>query len=216
MSTSRKNIADIRNEYKWKQLDKEHVSDDPLKQMDNWLQEAITSALYEPTAMTLSTVSPNGRPSSRVVLLKGIYDNGLTFFTNYNSRKGRDIASNPYSSLNFFWPELERQVRVEGIVQKISAEESEEYFQSRPRGSQLGAIVSPQSQVIAGREVLEENKSNLEKKLEGKSIERPSHWGGYILIPEYFEFWQGRPDRLHDRISFTRLENEWKIERLAP
>jgi len=216
MTAGKRNISDIRNDYKLKQLDNEHASSDPILQVENWLQEAIKSDLYEPTAMVVSTVSLKGRPSSRVLLLKGITKEGLVFFTNYNSRKGLELIENPYAAVNFFWPELERQVRVEGKIEKTSEKESDEYFQSRPRGSQLGALVSSQSQVISGREKLEKEKALLEKKYEGQSIPKPSHWGGYILRPDYFEFWQGRPDRLHDRIAYTKIDSDWKIERLAP
>lgn len=216
MSTEKRNISGIRNEYKLKQLDKEHVSPDPIHQAENWLQEAIKCDLYEPTAMTVSTVSAKGRPSSRVLLLKDIQKDGLVFFTNYDSRKGQELIENPYAAINFFWPELERQVRIEGKIERVPEKDSIEYFQSRPRGSQLGALASPQSKIIAGREVLENEKVLLEKKYEGQPIPKPAHWGGYILLPDYFEFWQGRPDRLHDRIAYRKNNSEWKIERLAP
>jgi pyridoxamine 5'-phosphate oxidase len=216
MNIDKKNISEIRNDYKLKQLDKSHISSDPIAQMELWLNEAIDSSLYEATAMTVSTVSGDGRPSSRILLLKGITHQGFIFFTNYKSRKGKDLTKNPYGAINFFWPELERQVRIEGKIEKVSEKESDEYFQSRPRGSQLGASVSPQSEVINEREKIERERDEMEKKYEGKIIPRPLQWGGYILKPDYFEFWQGRQDRLHDRIAYTLNGNEWKVDRLAP
>jgi pyridoxamine 5'-phosphate oxidase len=216
MDTKRRNISEIRNDYKLKQLDKKHVSENPSKQLEAWLSEAIDAALYEPTAMTLSTVSKDGKPSSRVLLLKGVDERGLIYYTNYKSKKGKELNNNPFTAINFFWPELERQVRVEGRTKKISQQESEEYFQSRPRGSQLGALTSSQSEEIEGREKLEKVKEKLEKDFSGKIIPKPDHWGGYVLIPDYFEFWQGRPDRLHDRIVYFKEGSEWKIKRLAP
>lgn len=216
MEPVKKNISDIRNDYKLKQLDKTHVQQSPITQLENWVHDAVEASLYEPTAMTLSTVSSLGKPSSRVVLLKGIVPAGLVFFTNYNSRKGKELLQNPLGAINFFWPELERQVRIEGRIEKVSEKESNEYFQSRPRESQLGAMSSPQSEIIESREVLEKNIENLTKEYEGKPITKPVHWGGYILIPDYFEFWQGRSSRLHDRIIYVQEGADWKIKRLAP
>jgi pyridoxamine 5'-phosphate oxidase len=216
MEPVKKNISDIRNDYKLKQLDKTHVLESPIQQLENWVHEAVNASLYEPTAMTLSTVSNLSKPSSRVVLLKGIVPTGLVFFTNYESRKGKELLQNPLGAINFFWPELERQVRIEGRIEKVSEEESNEYFHSRPRTSQLGALASPQSEVIEGREVLEKSIEKLTKEYEGKSILKPAHWGGYILIPDYFEFWQGRSSRLHDRIIYVQEGANWKIKRLAP
>ncbi|MBX9850581.1 MAG: pyridoxamine 5'-phosphate oxidase [Cytophagaceae bacterium] len=211
-----KNLADIRNEYKLRELDKKHVNADPLRQVEQWLNEAINAGLYEPTAMVLATVSKNGKPSSRVLLAKGITNEGLIFYTNYTSKKAREISANSFGAINFFWPELERQVRLEGSIEKISREESEKYFQSRPKGSQIGAVVSSQSEVIESRDLLEKMKVELEKKYEEKNIPCPDNWGGYILKPDYFEFWQGRPSRLHDRIIFVKENYSWKIQRLAP
>jgi pyridoxamine 5'-phosphate oxidase len=209
-------ISEIRKEYKFKHLDREHISESPLIQLESWLQEAIKSEINEPTAMVLSTVSDENKPSSRVVLLKGISSNGLVFFTNYLSRKGNEISNSPFAAINFFWPELERQIRVEGKIIKTPASESDQYFSSRPRGSQLGAIISPQSEIIPDRKFLEDKIAKIEKEYDGKEIKRPSHWGGYELIPDYFEFWQGRPSRLHDRLSYFKEGDRWKIERLAP
>lgn len=210
-------ISQIRTDYKLKSLDIDHVVPKPLVQLQLWLNEAISAAVMEPTAFLLSTVSKETlRPSSRVVLLKGITEEGCQFFTNYQSRKGMEINSNSFVAINFFWPELERQVRVEGKIQKVSSEESDNYYNSRPRGSKIGAIASPQSRVIESREILENKVAALEKDLEGKEPKRPEHWGGYLIVPDYFEFWQGRPSRLHDRIIYTKENSNWKIERLAP
>jgi pyridoxamine 5'-phosphate oxidase len=211
-----KKIAEIRNEYKYQQLTENNVNHNPFHQLRLWLDEAIESQIYEPTAMNLATLSKDNRPSSRIVLLKGLSETGLVFFTNYESKKGMDLFYNPSAALLFFWPELERQVRIEGKVEKVSASESDEYFKSRPSGSQIGANISPQSQVIPNREILEEKQSEFAKKFEGKEIPRPSNWGGYQLIPSMFEFWQGRESRLHDRLRFAEVDGGWKIERLAP
>jgi pyridoxamine 5'-phosphate oxidase len=211
-----KKIAEIRNEYKYQQLTENNVNHNPFHQLRSWLDEAIESQIYEPTAMNLATVDKDNKPSSRIVLLKGLSETGLVFFTNYESKKGMDLFYNPSAALLFFWPELERQIRVEGKVEKASAEESDVYFKSRPFGSQVGASISPQSQVIQSREVLEKSKIEFQKKFEGKEVPRPANWGGYVLIPDMFEFWQGRESRLHDRLRFTIVDGGWKIERLAP
>jgi pyridoxamine 5'-phosphate oxidase len=209
------NIANIRNEYSLKGLHEDDLASDPLKQFSKWFDEAVNSGLYEPNAMLLSTVH-DARPSSRIVLLKDL-DHGLLFFTNYSSKKGKDIETNPQVALTFFWKELERQVRIEGKVSKTSGNESDEYFATRPRGSQIGAWVSDQSEVIEGRETIEQKTSIYEAKFEGITIPRPPHWGGYRVIPEYIEFWQGRPSRLHDRLAYQKnAEGTWNIERLAP
>ncbi len=188
----------------------------PLKQFSAWFKEAQNAQVLEPNAMTLSTVSPLGRPSSRIVLLKGISESRLKFYTNYKSQKAKDLEKNPWVSINFFWPELERQVRIEGKVEKTTAEESDEYFNSRPEGSKLGAWASPQSEIIDNREIMEESHRTLELEFKGKSIPRPPHWGGYNVIPERVEFWQGRASRLHDRFVYLLVDGKWKIERLAP
>jgi pyridoxamine 5'-phosphate oxidase len=211
------NIADIRKEYKLQILDEKDVEQDPIRQFEKWWEDVSGSSVEEANAMTLATASKTGRPSARIVLLKGFNTEGFTFFTNYESHKGAELLENPQVSLVFFWKELERQVRIEGIAERISPEESDAYFNSRPEGSKIGAWASPQSKVIISREIIEDNVSAIEKKFAGTVIQRPVHWGGYIVKPTVIEFWQGRPSRLHDRIQYTRSENgNWKIERLAP
>ncbi len=209
-------LSDLRQEYSLKSLTKKDVNPDPFMQFGNWFEETVLSAPEMPNAVILSTVGQKGRPSSRVVLLKGFSEEGFIFFTNYLSRKGLELEKNPFASLLFFWPELERQIRIEGRVEKISPELSSEYFASRPRLSQIGALASHQSEIAKNRSVLEEKFQSLEKDLEGKEVPRPEHWGGYNLIPDYFEFWQGRRSRLHDRISYWLEQSEWKIKRLSP
>ena len=210
-------IAALRENYTKGSLDVQDVANTPIEQFQMWFDEAIASQLLEPNALLLSTVSSDGKPSARIVLLKGL-DNGFKFYTNYLSRKGTELIENPNACITFFWAELERQVRIEGIIEKVSAEESDEYFESRPKGSQIGAWVSNQSLVISNREILEEREKHLIEKFGDKSIPRPPHWGGYRLVPTYIEFWQGRPSRLHDRVSYTQVEENgtWKIERLSP
>jgi pyridoxamine 5'-phosphate oxidase len=210
-------IAAIRKVYSQKTLSEADVEADPFKQFDKWWKEALTSDIDEVNAMTLATASADGVPSARTVLLKGYSEEGFVFYTNYNSYKGKQLMENPKACLVFFWKELERQVRITGIVQKTSAKDSEEYFHARPLASQLGAAVSPQSEVIENREWLEKKYLELEKNLDASAVERPDHWGGYIVKPVIIEFWQGRPSRLHDRIEYTLQENgQWKIQRLAP
>lgn len=209
------NLADIRKEYSLKVLDNQHINSNPFEQFKTWFQEAIESQVLEPNAMHLSTVSPSGKPSGRIVLLKGI-DKGFLFFTNYDSRKGKDLIHNPFASLTFFWAELERQVRIEGHVEKIKPEASTEYFNSRPFESRIGAIASPQSQLIENREVLEHKYAEIWQRYEGDEPPKPENWGGFRLIPDVFEFWQGRKSRLHDRLRYKPSEDSWKIERLAP
>ncbi|WNJ16782.1 pyridoxamine 5'-phosphate oxidase [Pontibacter sp. G13] len=213
----RKKVSDIRTDYTQSQLDESHISADPIVQFEQWFQQAVDSEVMEPNAMTLAT-SVNGKPTIRIVLLKGFDDQGFHFFTNYESRKGQELAANPAAALNFFWPELQRQVRIEGMVEKLEADQSDSYYQSRGRGSQIGAWASPQSQEIAGREVLEEMVEEVTKKYEGETpIPRPEHWGGYRLKPTYLEFWQGRSSRLHDRIVYElNDQGEWRTARLAP
>ena len=206
-------IASLRKDYSLKQLREKDVLKNPILQFEKWLQEAIDVQAQEPTAMTLSTVGKDGKPSSRVVLLKGIERDGFLFFTNYESKKAKQIDENPFVALNFVWHELERQIRIEGKIEKLSSEKSDDYFNSRPEESKISASVSPQSQVVPNRNYLE----NLVKQFEKKNIRRPINWGGYIVKPNLIEFWQGRSNRLHDRICYTKTKNEtWKIERLAP
>ncbi|RYE29003.1 MAG: pyridoxamine 5'-phosphate oxidase [Sphingobacteriales bacterium] len=210
------NIADIRKDYKQRSLGEADVAENPFAQFTNWWEEAVASQIDEVNAMTLATATVDGKPSARIVLLKGFDENGFVFFTNYNSHKGKEIAANPFGSLVFFWKELERQVRVEGRISMIPAGDSDLYFNSRPVGSRIGALASPQSSVIPSREIIEEKVKELERTFQSKTIERPEHWGGYILKPDIVEFWQGRPGRLHDRIQYTAEGGGWRIDRLAP
>lgn len=197
-----------------KTLDESEVERDPVSQFTIWMNEALKSNLYEPTAMALATASIESKPSLRIVLLKQVTPEGFIFYTNYESRKGKELLSNPNAAAVIYWVELQRQVRIEGTVEKISAEESDKYFNSRPEGSRISAIISPQSQVIPGRKYLEEKIKQFTSG--GLSIQRPQHWGGFIIKPSRIEFWQGRTNRLHDRILYTRDGSIWKIERLAP
>lgn len=208
-------IAHLRKDYALRTLDEADVDRDPLKQFGLWMVEAIHAQVPEPTAMTLATVDAKARPSARIVLLKGVDPKGFVFFTNYESRKGRELDANPFAALTFLWKELERQVRIEGKVEKVSAEESSAYYLTRPLGSRIGAWASPQSRVIENRAWLEKRWETLGAE-HGDDPRRPPHWGGYRLIPEYLEFWQGRMSRLHDRIAYNRLGSAWEIARLAP
>jgi pyridoxamine 5'-phosphate oxidase len=210
------NIADIRKDYKLQTLEESSVDTDPIKQFAKWWDEAVNSNIDEVNAFTLATVNAAGKPSARILLLKGFDVNGFVFFTNYNSDKGKELAVNSNAAIVFFWKELERQVRIEGTVIKVSEAESDTYFNSRPEGSRIGAWASPQSTVISERKILEDNVKKYEAQFAGKKIERPPHWGGYCLQPQLIEFWQGRPSRLHDRIQYTKEKDGWKIERLAP
>lgn len=211
-------IADLRQDYSSQSLLETDVAPDPIVQFDKWWQQALTSEIVEPNAMTLATASSDGMPSARIVLLKGFDQSGFVFFTNYKSYKGMQLEENPKACLVFFWKELERQVRIVGIVKKLSDKDSDEYFHSRPIGSRLGAWASPQSQVIESRNWLDNHYLEVASQFkEEEGIQRPPHWGGYIVQPVIVEFWQGRPSRLHDRIQYTLQENgSWKIERLAP
>lgn len=213
-----RNIADIRENYSKKTLLEGSVSEDPIMQFTEWWKEAVDAEITEVNAMTLATASADGMPSARIVLLKGFDKNGFVFYTNYESFKGQQMAENPRACLVFFWKELERQVRITGIIQKTSTAESNDYFASRPTGSQTGAWASPQSHIIASRDWLEERYRELETAhQQEKNIQRPPHWGGYVVKPVIIEFWQGRPSRLHDRLQYSLLENgSWKMERLAP
>lgn len=209
-------LSDIRKEYTIKSLDFNDVSFDPFHQFKVWLDEAIDSEVPEVNAMCLSTLGLNGFPNARIVLLKEM-DHGFVFFTNYESEKGQEIQANPKASLTFFWPELERQVRIMGQIEKISGTESDTYFNSRPIGSQIGAWTSPQSKTIANREELDARLEQMEKRFKTEPITRPVNWGGYRLIPIRIEFWQGRPSRLHDRICYKKqTDKNWEITRLAP
>jgi pyridoxamine 5'-phosphate oxidase len=221
-------IADIRKDYKLASLEEADVAANPIDQFTRWWNEAVASQIDEVNAMTIATANAAGVPAARIVLLKGYNPNGFIFFTNYESDKGKNLAQNPHAALVFFWKELERQIRIEGTVEKVSAEESDRYFNSRPASSRIGAWASPQSAVIENRMVIEQNVERYSSIFANDSIERPDHWGGYIVKPTSIEFWQGRSSRLHDRIKYTlqnsaynaatdtRTDLNWKIERLAP
>jgi pyridoxamine 5'-phosphate oxidase len=211
-------LADLRKTYAQRTLSKADVLPDAVHQFRQWLEEAIAAQLEEPTAFTLSTVSSTGQPSSRVVLLKGLPNNeGFLFYTNYESRKGQELAAHPLAALNFFWPGLERQVRVEGRIEKAPESMSTEYFQSRPRSSQLGAWASPQSREIGSRKELEALEARVAEEFGAQDpLPRPPHWGGFVVRPQRIEFWQGRPSRLHDRIVYEREGDAWRRSRLAP
>jgi pyridoxamine 5'-phosphate oxidase len=208
-------IADLRKDYKLASLGKRDLAADPFTQFKKWLDEAIAAEVPEPTAMNLATVGVNARPSARIVLLKGVDEKGFVFFTNYESRKGRELAESQWAALTFHWVELERQVRIEGHVEKIDAKTSDEYFNSRPVKSRLGAIASAQSEKVESREALEKAFADAEAQY-GDNPPRPANWGGYVIVPEMVEFWQGRRSRLHDRLAFQRQFGGWHIERLAP
>ena len=209
-------IQDIRKSYTAGKLRREDLNADPVAQFGAWLQAAIDADVPEPTAMTLATVGENGQPSARVVLLKGVDAQGFRFYSSYESRKGTDLEQNPKAALVFYWHALERQVRVEGSVQKLTREESERYFKSRPHGSQLGAWASQQSRAIEGREGLEARLKELESLYKEGEVPLPDFWGGYLVVPRALEFWQGRPNRLHDRFRYSRHGDTWEIARLAP
>lgn len=209
-------IANIRKEYTLKSLDKEEVADLPMDQFNIWLEEAIKAEVNEPNALNLATINSQSRPSSRIVLLKGL-DQGFIFYTNYESKKGRELQKTPFAALTFFWPELERQVRIEGEVEKVDAGESDHYFLSRPVKSQIGAWTSPQSQVIPNRSFLENREKEMTLRFQSETLIRPVNWGGFRVIPYCFEFWQGRASRLHDRIIFEKNPSgEWIKKILAP
>ena len=210
-------IAAIRRDYMRESLSENQVEQNPFRQFDRWWEEAMKAEIDEVNAMTLSTVTSEGKPAARIVLLKGYDDYGFVFFTNYDSSKGKELLQNPNACLLFFWKELERQVRIEGTCEKVSESESDAYFYSRPEGSRIGAWASPQSRVIASRDILDTNLAELEKRFKDTPVPRPPHWGGYRIRPERMEFWQGRPSRLHDRILYTQEPGrDWNICRLAP
>jgi pyridoxamine 5'-phosphate oxidase len=210
-------LADLRREYTYAGLRRSDLLQDPLLQLEKWLSEAVAAGVLEPTAMTLATADSSGFPSARTVLLKGIGSQGLTFYTNYQSQKGNELAENPRAALVLHWREIERQVCIRGQVSKTSREDSVEYFNSRPEGSRLAAWVSNQSQPIPNRQFLEARLEEVRQQFNGGEIPTPEHWGGYLLLPLSVEFWQGRPNRLHDRFRYSRAgKAEWKIERLSP
>lgn len=212
-----KKIEDLRKSYRKDNIDASKVSDNPVKQFEEWFQQALKAKLYEPNAMTLATVDSQGQPSARMVLLKGINESGFVFYTNYLSRKGKQLADNPQAALVFWWPELERQVRVEGEVRKISGKNSDEYFASRPRGSKIAANLSKQSEILEDSTVLEKDWKILSEQLRGRDVKRPPYWGGFCLKPQMIEFWQGRPNRLHTRIRYQWQKNQdWVKELLYP
>ena len=208
-------IADLRRDYSQATLSEHEVDSDPIIQFGHWFQETLSAELPEPNAMSLATVGSNGRPSLRIVLLKDFDARGFTWYTNYQSRKGRELAANPRASLVFHWIDLEREVRIDGRVEKVTAAESDEYFASRPLGSRHAAIASPQSETVASRDVLEARFAAAAAD-HGETPARPAHWGGYRVLPSQVEFWQGRPSRLHDRLLYTRTGDRWTLSRLAP
>jgi pyridoxamine 5'-phosphate oxidase len=210
-------IAEIRREYVKATLDVSTVKEDPVHQFDLWFNEALDAQVIEPNAMNLATVNAEGKPSSRIVLLKGIENRKFVFYTNYQSKKGKELENNSTCALTFFWPDLERQVRIEGVAERVDSGMSEQYFQSRPRASQIGAWASPQSTPIQDREILEQRYLLMEKKFESAEfVPKPKQWGGYAIDPFMIEFWQGRPSRLHDRIEYLKIDGKWTINRLAP
>jgi pyridoxamine 5'-phosphate oxidase len=208
-------IADLRKDYTKEGLATGHPN--PFRQFEQWFEQALAAQLLEPNAMTLATVTPSGLPDARIVLLKGFDDRGLVFYTNYRSQKGQELAANPHAALVFLWGDLERQVRIRGSVEKATATETDIYYQSRPLGSKLGAWASTQSEVIPSREFLEHRMAELEIQYKDQEVPRPDHWGGFRVVPTEFEFWQGRPSRLHDRLRYQlQVDGGWKIDRLAP
>ncbi|TVP55112.1 MAG: pyridoxamine 5'-phosphate oxidase [Nodularia sp. (in: Bacteria)] len=212
-----KTVADLRKDYTLEGLSETEINPNPFMQFKKWFEQALAAQLPEPNAMTLATATSDGQPSARMVLLKDFDERGFVLFTNYNSQKGQELAANPQAALVFWWAELERQVRIVGTVEKISPEQSDSYFEMRPPNSRLGAWASNQSEVIVGREVLEQQLQEFQRKYENQEVPRPPHWGGFRVIPREIEFWQGRPSRLHDRLLYTSWDHgSWKIERLSP
>ncbi|MGQ1889665.1 pyridoxamine 5'-phosphate oxidase [Thermophagus sp. OGC60D27] len=206
----------IRKNYGRYSLDRDHLHPLPMKQLMKWMNEAVESEQTEPTAMSLASVDASGQPSQRIVLMKGITERGISFYTNYHSRKGNHFQHHPKASVLFFWPLMERQVRMEGIVEKLPATRSDEYFSTRPRESQIGAWASPQSEMVSNRKVLEEQFNELETRFQGQPVPRPPHWGGYLFTPHRIEFWQGGANRMHDRFEYSLTQDGWIVRRLAP
>ena len=209
-------IADLRQDYRQAALLETEANPNPIAQFQTWFAAAVAAQLPEPNAMTIATATPDGMPSARIVLLKDVDDRGFVFFTNYNSHKGQELTLNPQAAIVFLWTELERQVRIQGQVERIAPAESDEYFYSRPPGSRLGAWASNQSEVVASREVLDQQLADLEAKYANQEIPRPEHWGGFRVMPTMIEFWQGRSSRLHDRLRYRRIGGAWVIDRLSP
>ena len=211
-------IQDLRENYDLDKLERNDLADNPFDQFEKWFNFALSKNVTEPNAMTLATATPDGKPSARIVLLKGFDENGFVFYTNYDSHKGQQIQANPYAALVFCWLDLHKQIRIEGSIKKLTPEQSTAYFQSRPKDSQIGAWASPQSQVIPTRDILETNTKNLENQYaDSEELPRPPHWGGFLLQPTLIEFWQGRPSRLHDRFQYSLTPDKtWQIQRLAP
>lgn len=216
MELTKEYIQNLRQDYRSAGLTEVDVDKDPITQFGKWFKEAIEAQLFEPNVMTLATADQFGKPSARVMLLKGFDENGFVFYTNYDSRKGKMLTANPQAALVFFWPELERQVRIEGVISKVDEETSTAYFHSRPKGSQIGAIASTQSHLITSKAVLEEKVKTLTEEFKDKEVPRPLHWGGYLVEPTYLEFWQGGSSRLHDRLVYEKVDGAWAISRLAP
>lgn len=216
MELTNENIQNLRQEYRAAELAESDVDKNPFTQFGKWFKEALDALLYEPNVMTLATADLTGKPSARILLLKGFDENGFVFFTNYSSKKGKEMEENPQASMVFFWPELERQVRIDGLITKVAEQVSEDYFHSRPKGSQIGAAASPQSTIIPNRELLQNRVNELTATYTDQEVPKPAHWGGYLLEPTHIEFWQGRPSRLHDRITYTNVNGAWAINRLAP
>jgi pyridoxamine 5'-phosphate oxidase len=209
-------IADLRQDYRQAALLESEADPNPIAQFQSWFAAAVAAQLPEPNAMTIATATPDGIPSARIVLLKDVDDRGFVFFTNYNSHKGQELTANPQAAIVFLWTELERQVRIQGRVEKIAPAESDEYFYSRPPGSRLGAWASNQSEVVADRHVLDQQLADLEAKYANQEIPRPEHWGGFRVMPTMIEFWQGRSSRLHDRLRYRLIDGDWVIDRLSP